>query len=158
RGQIVPYEITVNNANNFDIPDLSIVDRFPPGFHYVDGSARVITATGTQPLEPTANGFELTWARVGIAAGGPTKLAMALVVGAGVTEGEFTNRAQAISADTGVAYSGVASATVRVVPDPTFDCTDVIGKVFDDKNRDGMQEEGERGLGGVRLVTVNGLV
>ena len=55
-------------------------------------------------------------------------------------------------------YSGEASATVRVVPDPTFDCTDVLGKVFDDENRNGMQETGERGLAGVRLVTARGLV
>src|SRR5262249_8213271 len=32
------------------------------------------------------------------------------------------------------------------------------GKVFDDANRDGMQETGERGLANVRLVTANGLV
>jgi len=51
-----------------------------------------------------------------------------------------------------------ATATVRVVPDPTFDCTDVIGKVFDDRNADGRQDEGERGLGGVRLTTARGLL
>jgi hypothetical protein len=45
-----------------------------------------------------------------------------------------------------------------VVPDPTFDCTDVIGKVFDDANRNGAQDPGEGGLPGVRLVTARGLV
>ena len=29
-------------------------------------------------------------------------------------------------------FSEVAMSTVRVVPDPTIDCTDIIGKVFDD--------------------------
>ena len=46
---------------------------------------------------------------------------------------------------------------MRVVPDPTFDCTDVIGKVFDDANRNGNQDEGEGGLGGVRVVSARGL-
>ena len=47
---------------------------------------------------------------------------------------------------------------MRVVPDPTFDCTDVIGKVFDDANRNGVQDEGEAGLPGVRLATARGLL
>jgi hypothetical protein len=59
---------------------------------------------------------------------------------------------------TGNAVSEQASATVRVVPDPTFDCTDVIGKVFDDKNLNGRQDEGESGLPGVRLVNARGLI
>ena len=53
--------------------------------------------------------------------------------------------------------SGEATATVRIVPDPTFDCTDVTGKVFDDANRNGLQDEGEGGLPGVRVVTARGL-
>ena len=46
---------------------------------------------------------------------------------------------------------------MRVVPDPTFDCTDVTGKVFDDKNRNGMQDAGERASPGARLITPTGL-
>src|SRR4030095_13134348 len=53
--------------------------------------------------------------------------------------------------------SNEASATVRIVPDATFDCTDVTGKVFDDVNRNGYQDSGERGLPGVRVVTARGL-
>jgi hypothetical protein len=44
-----------------------------------------------------------------------------------------------------------------VVPDPTFDCTDVIGKVFRDANRNGIQDDGEEGLPGARVVTGRGL-
>ena len=58
---------------------------------------------------------------------------------------------------TGNAITGEATATVRIVPDPTFDCTDVTGKVFDDANRNGRQDPGERGIAGVRLVTARGL-
>jgi hypothetical protein len=47
---------------------------------------------------------------------------------------------------------------VRVVPDPDFDCTDVIGKVFDDGDLDGRQDQGEKGLPGVRMVTARGLI
>ena len=44
------------------------------------------------------------------------------------------------------------------MPDPALDCTDVIGKVFDDANRNGVQDEGEEGLPGVRLATARGLL
>jgi hypothetical protein len=47
---------------------------------------------------------------------------------------------------------------VRIVPDPTFDCTDIIGKVFDDANANGYPDEGEKGLGGVRIVSARGLI
>ena len=80
-----------------------------------------------------------------------------LRIGAGVSEGEFVNRAIVINGFSGNALSGEASATVRLVPDPMFDCTDVMGKVFDDRNRDGLQDLDERGIGGVRLVTARGL-
>jgi hypothetical protein len=52
----------------------------------------------------------------------------------------------------------VASATVRVVADPIFDCTDIIGKVFDDTNVNGYQDKGEKGLSGVRVVSARGLI
>jgi hypothetical protein len=45
-----------------------------------------------------------------------------------------------------------------VTADPDFDCSDVIGKVFDDKNLNGYQDDKEPGLAGVKLVTVRGLV
>ena len=155
RGQLVPYEITVNNTSGSGIADLAILDRFPRGFHYVDGSARI----EGQPVEPVTNGFEMLWVVPGgLPLDSHRTLVMLLAVGAGVSEGEFTNRAQAVSATTpSVAYSGEASATVRVVPDPTFDCTDVIGDVFDDANRNGEQDHGEHGLANVRLVTARGL-
>ena len=47
---------------------------------------------------------------------------------------------------------------MRIIPDPDFDCTDILGKVFDDRNVNGIQDKGEPGLPGVRLVTVRGLL
>jgi uncharacterized repeat protein (TIGR01451 family) len=153
RGQLVPYRITVHNQYEVALPDVSIIDRYPAGFVYVEGSARLDGVA----LEPTNSGRELAWSGLTLAASGQHELLMLLAVGAGVSEGEFVNRAQAIHAPTGNALSGEATATVRVVPDPTFDCTDVTGKVFDDANRNRVQDDGEGGLGGVRVVTARGL-
>jgi uncharacterized repeat protein (TIGR01451 family) len=154
RGDLVPYQITLRNSLGGPLPDLTLVDRFPVGFKYVDGSARVDDV----PMEPVRSGQELTWPDLGIQALETRRIVLILAVGAGVSDGEFVNRAQARSSVTGNALSGQATASVRVVPDPDFDCTDVTGKVFDDANRNGQQEQGEKGLAGVRVVTARGLV
>jgi len=153
-GQLVPYEITVSNQLDVELSNLRLVDRFPAGFRYVEGSARL----DGEPTEPAVDGRELVWSELVVPSSSRRSLVLLLAVGAGVSEGEYVNRVQAISDPSGVLLSGEATATVRVVPDPTFACTDVLGKVFDDANRNGSQDEGEEGLPGIKLVTARGLV
>lgn len=154
RGELVPYVITVSNDVGFDLTEVSIVDRFPTGFKYVSGSARMDSV----PIEPEVVGQELVWSDLTFAGAGTHRIELLLAVGAGVSEGDFVNRAQVMHNVTGNALSSEAQATVRLVPDPNFDCTDVMGKVYDDANRNGRQDAGEPGLAGVRLVTTTGLV
>jgi uncharacterized repeat protein (TIGR01451 family) len=154
RGQHVPYTITVRNTLRSAVPALGIVDLLPPGFKYVEGSSRY----DETPLEPVSHGRELRWDHLDIGYNKPHTIRLLLLVGAGVSEGEYVNRAQVRNNDTGEPFSEIATATVRVIPDPTFDCTDVIGKVFDDRDLNGQQDAGERGLQGVRVVTVRGLI
>ena len=153
RGELVPYVITVHNVAGTLLTDVRIVDRFPAGFTYVEGSARLDNV----PTEPSILGRELSWDGLVIAGTEVRTVKLLLAVGAGVTEGEYVNRAQVVNGVTGGAMSGEATATVRVVPDPTFDCTDVTGKVFNDANRNGVQDDGEHGLSDVRVVTARGL-
>ena len=153
RGQLIPYVITVRNSFGADLTDVNIVDRFPAGFRYIAGSARFDGVA----TEPAIAGRELTWSNLSLATDGRHTIKLLLAAGAGISEGEFTNRAQAINAITAGLMSEEAAATVRLVPDPTFDCTDVSGKVFDDINRNGYQDVEESGLPGVRLVTATGL-
>ncbi|MDH3508923.1 MAG: hypothetical protein OEQ25_17425, partial [Gammaproteobacteria bacterium] len=153
RGQLVPYVITVDSEVDFDLQNLTIADRFPAGFRYVAGSARI----NGLPAEPSVNGRELLWSNLALAGAGRNELELLLAVGAGISEGEYINRAQAVHSITGNVLSGEATATVRLVPDPNFDCTDVMGKVYDDANRNGIQDLDEPGIGGARLVTARGL-
>jgi uncharacterized repeat protein (TIGR01451 family) len=153
RGQLIPYVITVSNSFGADLRDVNIVDLFPAGFHYVEGSARFDNV----PTEPVIAGRELTWSNLLLQTDGRHEIKLLLAAGAGVTEGEFVNRALAMNGLTGSAMSAEAMAKVRIIPDPTFDCTDVTGKVFDDSNRNGYQDGDEGGLQGVRVVTARGL-
>ena len=139
RGQLVPYVITIGNSFGVDLQDVTVVDRFPAGFRYIEGSARFDDI----PNEPALIGRELIWSDLQLATDGRHTIKLLLAIGAGVTEGEFINRAQAVNSLTGTIMSQEAQATVRLVPDPTFDCTDVTGKVFDDANRNGYQDGDE---------------
>lgn len=154
RGQLVPYVITITNTFGIDLQNVNIVDRFPAGFRYIEGSARF----DDQPLEPMLVGRELIWSDFTLTVDGRHTIKLLLAAGAGITEGEFVNRALAMNSILGSAISEEASATVRIIPDPTFDCTDVMGKVFNDANRNGYQDNDEEGLPSVRLVTAQGLV
>ncbi|WP_129648460.1 SdrD B-like domain-containing protein [Peristeroidobacter agariperforans] len=153
RGQLVPYTITYTNVTPVPLFDITLVDRFPAGFRYVEGSARIDGV----PVEPAVVGREIRWNDLSVDGNARHSIVLLLAVGAGVSEGEFVNRAQAIQSFTNSAISNEGSATVRVIPDATFDCTDVTGKVFDDSNRNGIQDSGERGLSGVRVVSARGL-
>ncbi|MEJ2393109.1 MAG: isopeptide-forming domain-containing fimbrial protein [Gammaproteobacteria bacterium] len=144
RGQLVPYTITIRNTLRSTLPPLAIVDTIPPGFKYVKNSSRVDKI----PLEPGVNARQLAWNNIDLGYNTEHTIKLLLIVGAGVSEGKYVNRAQVFDTQSGGAFSEVAMATVRVIPDPTFDCTDLIGKVFD----------GEHGLAGVSVVTVRGLI
>lgn len=153
RSQLVPYTITVKNKLSVALNDTNIFDSYPAGFKYVKGSARLNGIA----REPTQSGLQLIWGNVDLIPDETLIFKFLLIVGAAVNEGEYINRAHVIDTLTNTAASGTASATVRVIPDPAFDCSDVIGKVFDDKNINGYQDENEKGISGARVVTVKGL-
>jgi len=142
RGQLIPYTITISNVIGASLQGVQIVDHYPAGFRYVPGSARL----DGLPTEPTVAARDLTWNGVNFGSSNHRTIVLLLAVGAGVGEGEFVNRAQVTEGLTGKPLSGEATATVRVIPDQTFDCTDVFGKVFNDVNRNGVQDDGEDGL------------
>jgi uncharacterized repeat protein (TIGR01451 family) len=154
KGGIVPYTITIKNTLGALLPNVTVVDTFPPGFKYVSGSGRY----DGKPLEPAMSTTDLRFMNVSLSSADQHVVRLMLIAGAGVREGNYVNSAQAINGATGEAVSGVATATVRIVPDPTLDCTDIIGKVFDDENADGYPEAGEKGLAGVRIVSARGLI
>jgi uncharacterized repeat protein (TIGR01451 family) len=153
-GQSVPYTITATNAQTKAVETVTVSDLIPAGFTYRVGSAAV---NGVK-RSPIVSGRTLSWTRLDFPAGTKMTFTLVLTAGAGVTGGEYTNQAMAYNGLTGSLISNVASATVRLSGDPTFDCPDLIGKVFDDTNGNGREDPGEKGIAGVRLVTAQGLL
>ena len=156
RGDVVPYTITALNVST--IP-YQLVDIMPPGFSYAAGSA---TFNGVAAPAPVINGQVLTFNGLippptlpTSTYGGKLVMNLNLIASATLGGGKFVNNARLIQQDNNNVLA-VAQATVEVVPDAVFDCSDIIGRVFDDLNGDGYYQAGEPGLPAVRLATVNG--
>jgi hypothetical protein len=150
RGERVPYVIT---ATDTTLVSARIVDVIPPGFDYVANSALVNGAA----MEPVIAGRNLTFDPVAPDVGSDITIELTLIATVAVTTGPHVNTAQLIDPGTGLVV-GTARATVTVLAEHVFDCGDIIGKVFDDRNRNGSQDGDEPGLAGVRLVTVKGVL
>lgn len=151
-GDVVPYEITVRNTENVQRSGVNVVDILPPGMKYVLGTGVVAGVAA----EPTVNERTVVWSGQVIPANGSVSYNLTLVIGAGVTGGEKVNTGLAQNDTDGSAISNRGTAVVSIVPSAVFDCSELLGKVFEDTNRNGYQDENEPGVPGVRLATVNG--
>jgi uncharacterized repeat protein (TIGR01451 family) len=153
-GQSVPYTIIATNPQTTPIFNATVTDLMPAGFRYRTGSGSV----NGKRLDPTVSGRLLSWTHLSFAAGEKKTFTLVLTAGSGVGGGEYVNQATAYNGLTNTLISNVATAIVRIVADPTFDCPDLIGKVFDDTNMNGYEDPGEKGIPGVRLITAQGLI
>jgi len=150
RGQLVPYVITVRPVEVSG--RAMLVDQLPPGFSYVPGSARVAGS----PVQPRFEGRLLS-IDLDVETGRDTRVEYTLAVTGAVSLGTHTNTAQVFQPGQILKPVSVrAKAEVDVVPDPVFDCGDVIGSVFDDRNRNGFQDPGEVGIPHARIASLNG--
>jgi Outer membrane protein and related peptidoglycan-associated (lipo)proteins len=162
-GEFVPYMVEIHNNGTDPVTGLSLTDYIPAGFKYVNGSARMAMIVGgvaSAPVSVDPSGvypltFDGSSSGITLNPGDKVRLTYILVVGSGVTQGEYINKAHSITI-AGFQNSNVASATVRVVGDPLFDDSLIFGKVFLDVNRNGRQDKDEPGVGGVKLVTARG--
>lgn len=153
-GDLLRYSLTLQNVGSVDALQVTLVDSLPAGFSLVAGSVSVADADSSgavaqmQPLRISA---------LDIPIGQTATLSYVLRVGAGVGPGMHINRA-IVREDDGTALSNEATAEVEVIGDPLLDDSLILGSVFADDNGNGRQDAGERGLAGVRLGTVEGLL
>ncbi len=153
-GDLVPYVITMTNTLAARLTNLDLIDSLPPGFKYVPGSAQLDGV----PLEPLLNGHSLTWKNLAFTANSTRVLKLLTIVGAGVGEGNYVNKAWMNNPLAAFQVSNLATATVTIIPDAVMSCSDVIGQVFYDHNANGYQDSGDEGVPAVRVVTTRGLL
>jgi len=151
RGEQAPFTIRVTNNAPTAASDLTVIDTIPSGFRFVEGSARV----GDVEVTPVVAGRQIRFENLSVPGNSEVEIHLRLLTLSTAGPGEHTNLAHAED-PLGNRVGNEARAVVEIIVEPVFDCGDIIGKVFDDVNRNGYQDEGEPGLPGVRVVTVKG--
>ncbi|WP_140725004.1 CshA/CshB family fibrillar adhesin-related protein [Pseudomonas sp. Hp2] len=145
-GDLVRYQLVVENVGASNWHDGVVVDTPPAGFSYVDGSMSVADDDGAFVLG--AGQSPLRIGGLDIAVGRSATVTYLLRVGAGVRAGNHVNQAVA-TGDGGEPLSNVATAEVQLDADPMLEDSLVFGSVFDDRDGDGWQDSAE--LTGVRV-------
>ena len=134
-GDIITYRLGFRNDTAVAATGLVIRDDLPPGILYMPGTAQVDGVS----REPSVTENRLSWGSVAI----PPQTTLTVRFSARVTPqdgaGVFTNHTWAADSDGG-RLSNVATATSRIIREHVFGCSGIIGKVFDDRNRNGHQD------------------
>jgi len=157
-GDSVRYTIVVRNVQGGGLPDLTITDRLPLGFRYIEGTARILlpgSAGATSFADPEgAPGPILTFP---IMSPLPSNQSMTLTyrvrVGVGAQQGDGINRARAVS---DAVSSNEGRAKVKVLGGVFTTEACVIGKIYTDCNENDVQDHEEVGVPGVRLYFEDG--
>ncbi|MGZ5642122.1 MAG: SdrD B-like domain-containing protein [Usitatibacter sp.] len=156
-GDFVDYRVQVRNGtgNLLDRADVTLTDDLPAGFAYVPGTARLDGKPIADP--PGGKGPRLTFSLGHFDRGQQLTATYRVRVGPGSMQGDGVNRAQARYAANGSAtLSNIATAKVQVTGGVFSDKGFILGKVFLDCNANGVQDKGEPGVPGVRLVLEDG--
>ncbi len=147
-GDVVEYEVMVENDNKANFYDVSVVDHYPAGFQYVEGSTQIVHSgpdgefdtKDDQSLsqEPVMSG-QLTFKKVNLKSNEKVRVRYLMRVSTGVTFGKYVNTA--VAQIRGEDKSNVDKAVVEIEADKLFDTASIIGKVFEDLNGDGFQAD-----------------
>ncbi|MER2164496.1 MAG: SdrD B-like domain-containing protein, partial [Psychrobacter alimentarius] len=151
------------NSSTSTAFDVQLKDALPRGFDYVNGSVRVgqiAEINKAQTTEFKTDGKYQVLSLGNMPSGESKKITYRVLVGAASLGGDGINRATAV-ANNGQGQS-VASreAQWKIEVERGTINTDgiIVGKVYHDINRDGIQqkEDGELGVAGVRIYMENG--
>ncbi len=151
-GDFTNYSITVSNQGDVLARDVKLQDSLPRGFSYVPNTMRI---DGKPVADPEGGkGPYLTLGLGNLAVNASAKIEYRVLVGPNALNGDGINRARAV--DGSGLSSNEAQAKVKVRPGVFSADAFVVGKVYNDCNRNGIQDKGELGVPGVRLYMENG--
>lgn len=152
-GDFVRYEILVENLTGPTANDFLLIDQPAPGLNYVSGSAEIKGDDNWQ-IKST---YPLIFSRLNLEKNKSLVISYWMRVGAGTGRGCVNNSAQ-VDDERKEVSSNPSSICVSRLADPDFEDSRILGTVFNDKNGNGVQDEVEEGLPGIRLVSPNGQV
>lgn len=153
RGERVVFELEARNPAAVPLDELTLVNVVPAGFRYVAGSATVNAADAS----PAERGANLVFEPVSLGPDGIMLVSITLESLATTAPGRYVNRARLLDR-AGDPVSEEASAAIEIRTDEMVRCSDIVGRVFEDADRDGMDDGNEMGIDGVRLSLEGGIV
>jgi len=164
-GDYVSYTINITNNGNATAYDVQLKDALPRGFDYVENSVRVSPTTDidinqAQTTEFKADGKYQVLNLGNMENGESKKITYRVLIGASSLGGDGINRAIAVANNEQGQSLVSREAQWKIDVERGVMNTDgiIIGKVYHDINRDGIQqkEDGELGVAGVRIYMENG--
>ena len=165
-GDYINYSITVTNNGAATAYDVELKDALPRGFEYVKGSVRQ-RENGIAIDSLTGNEFKTSGkyhvlSLGDMAQGSSREITYRVLVGALAVAGDGVNRAFATANNVGgnnqPTTSRQAEWAVDVSRGAINDKGVIVGKIYHDINRDGIQQkqDNELGVAGVRVYMENG--
>lgn len=158
-GDVVTYHIEVHNPTVARVSDVTVRDHLPESFHYVPGTARLNVGSGPeQKIEPETSGGNLVFHLGELAPGAGARLLYRVRIGANAREGDMENVAFGSGTFPGGERSdtGAARAIVRVGGGVFSTRQVIIGRVFEDVNRNGYFDSNDKPAAGVRIYLTSG--
>lgn len=140
-GKFVPYSLLITNNENQTIKSLYVKDTPPAGFKYVENSLQIVKngeKVGTIKVDYI--GDTIVIGPFDLQPREQIEVVYLTRVSLGVVRGVYKNTALVVNSGQ-KPVSNEDTASVDVVEDPLFETTTVIGKVFHDRDGDGIQDD-----------------
>ncbi|MFM7231637.1 MAG: hypothetical protein ACKO3S_06605 [bacterium] len=181
QGQPVGWRLSVRNRTGQPIDGITLTHQLPAMFAALKGTTvmnGLVGTPGTTGASPAAVRQVLTDAVGGLQTltipqlpafvdgngdgiagpgeAGYVEFRWQLVPGAGAKAGRYAAQVTAVSGCVTCTVAQPTSASVEVQNDELFSRSTLLGRVFEDRNRDGEQGSNEPGVAGARLVMDDG--
>ncbi|WP_227691517.1 SdrD B-like domain-containing protein [Psychrobacter aestuarii] len=165
-GDYVNYSITVTNNGAATAYDVSLKDALPRGFEYVKGSVRQlengVAIDQLQGNEFKTEGKYHVLSLGDMAQGSSREITYRVLIGSAAVGGAGVNRAHATATTANGNGQNVTSRQAEWKIDVSRGAINdkgvIVGKIYHDINRDGIQQkdDNELGVAGVRIYMENG--
>lgn len=153
RGEAVLFSIELDVPESFGRAVVAVRDVLPAGFAYLPGSGQV----NGRKASVDASGRMVTFTNISVQPDTPVVITYAARVGASVQPGQYQNRAVVIDPKTGQRHSNEAVAAFEISVEAMFDCSTVLGRVFEDQNLNGYFDSDDVGVAGAGITDTSGL-
>jgi uncharacterized repeat protein (TIGR01451 family) len=157
-GETAIYRLSVRNLASAPVKDLNVIDTLPLGFKFIAGSAKAEFLGAAQPIVALPSGnnsilFTLPNVNLPPATSSTNRQTLNIAYGAVLTpdavRGNGINSASVAGLridNNQPVKDGPATHKMRVTSGILADCGTIIGRVFEDKNFDGEQQDNEPGI------------